>query len=113
MWAIFVALLVVAHVLPERFLALFAHEGHLCCSTQFVVLCFGVAFGTVEPLLAAWCTDCDLRVEYMFAETQRIGQVVCKTDNHLLLQHPYHVYYPAQTGAVLRLLNCTDAGVEC
>jgi hypothetical protein len=50
--AILVALLVIRHVLPERFLALFAHERDLHRLCERMRLRFGMTFRAVVPLLA-------------------------------------------------------------
>ena len=64
---VLVALLVIAHVLAERLLALLAEEGHLGRFAEAVVLGLGVALGAVEPLFAAGGADGDLGVENVFA----------------------------------------------
>ena len=67
MWTILIAFLVGRHVLPERLLALLAHESHLEGFGQWMGLRFSVAFRTVVPGFATGCSDGDLRVEDMFA----------------------------------------------
>ena len=74
MRAIFVALLVHRHVLPERLLALFAHECHLRRFCEAMRFGFGVAFCTVEPLLAARRTYRDLSIQDVFAATKHGGR---------------------------------------
>ena len=69
--AVLIALLVVRHILAERLLALLAHEGHLGRLPETVVLTLRVALSAVEPLLAAWRTDGDLRVQNVFAAIDR------------------------------------------
>lgn len=54
---VFVALLVVGHVLAKSFLALFANEHHLVRLLEFMILGFRMAFCTIKPLFAAWCTN--------------------------------------------------------
>lgn len=66
-WAEFIALLVVGHILAERLSAFLAHERHLGRLCQTMILFLGVAFGAIVPLLAAWCSDGDLRVQDVFA----------------------------------------------
>lgn len=68
MRAVFVTFLVRAHVLPKRTFAFLAKKGHFKRLRQLVIgLFFGVTFGTVEPLAATWCADCDLSVEDVLA----------------------------------------------
>ena len=67
MRTILVALLIRAHVLPERPTTLLAHEHHLGCLREPVRLRFGVTLCTVEPLLATWCTNRHLRIQDVFA----------------------------------------------
>jgi len=66
---ILIALLVLRHVLPERLLALLAHERHFNRPGQLVRLRLGVAFCAVVPLFAARRTDGDLRVQDVFAHS--------------------------------------------
>lgn len=54
-------------VLAEALLALFAGKGHVKGLHQRMLLAFGVALGTVEPLLAAWRSNGDLSVEDVLA----------------------------------------------
>lgn len=68
-----VALLVISHVFPERLLALLAHEGHLRRLLQPVILCLRVAFGTVEPLLAARSADSDLGIQDVFTHISKLS----------------------------------------
>lgn len=65
--AVLVAILVLTHVFAEHLFALFAREHHFHCLLKAVCLLLGVAFGTVEPLFAAWGANGDLRVEDVFA----------------------------------------------
>ena len=62
-----------ARVLAEGLFALLADEDHLEGLQQGVVFFFLVAFGAVEPLLAAGRADGDLGVEDVFAH----GVCVC------------------------------------
>ena len=77
MWAILVALLIHCHILPKRLLALLAHERHLVRLCQSMCLALSVAFSAVEPLLAAWGTDGDLRIEDMFTKMTGKSDVAC------------------------------------
>lgn len=67
MRAVLVTVLVLAHIFTEHFLAFFAREDHFHGLFEGVGFLFGVAFGAVEPLLAAGGADRDLRVENVFA----------------------------------------------
>jgi hypothetical protein len=62
MWAILVAVLVSGHVLAKGLLAFFTDEGHFCRSRKRMRLRLCMTFRAVEPLLAAWGADGDLRV---------------------------------------------------
>ena len=62
MWAVLVALIVLRHVLPERLLALLAHEDHLRSPCEPVCLRLRMTLSAVEPLFAAGRADGDLRV---------------------------------------------------
>jgi hypothetical protein len=62
MRTVLVALLVNGHVFSEGLLALFADEGHFRRPRKRMCLCLRVAFGAIEPLLAARGTDGDLRI---------------------------------------------------
>ena len=53
--AIFIALIVFTHVLPEGFLAFLAGEDHLCRLLQVVILRLGVTFCAIKPLFATRC----------------------------------------------------------
>lgn len=64
---VLVTLLVVGHVLAERFFALFTGKHHLGRPRQSMVLRFLVALGAIEPLLAAWRAYGDLCVQDVFA----------------------------------------------
>jgi hypothetical protein len=66
MRTILITLLVGGHILPERLLALFAHEYHLQCLSEGMCLRFTMAFGAVVPLFAAWGTDRDLNIQDVF-----------------------------------------------
>lgn len=63
---ILVTLFVRRHVLPKRLSTLFAHEHHVVGLRKSMRLLFGVAFGAIEPLLAAGCSDRNLGIEDMF-----------------------------------------------
>lgn len=65
--AVFIALLEFGDVFPEGFLALFADERHLRRFRQPVGLGFCVAFGTIEPKLAAGRADGNLGVQDVLA----------------------------------------------
>lgn len=67
MRAILIALLISRHVLSERLLAFLTQEMHLRCFRKLMRLLFGVALWAIEPLLAAWSADGDLRVQDMLA----------------------------------------------
>ncbi len=70
--AIFITFLIVIHVFPEGLLTLLAHKCHLSSLPQTMVLCLCVAFCTIEPLLAAGCSDGYLCIQYMFAVARQI-----------------------------------------
>jgi len=55
--AVLVAFLVRSHILPECLFALLAHECHLGRPREGVGLLLSVTFRTVEPQLAAGCTN--------------------------------------------------------
>lgn len=65
--AVLVALLEFRNVFPESFLAFLANERHLRRLCKFVGLCFCVAFGTIEPLLAAGRADGNLGIQDVLA----------------------------------------------
>jgi hypothetical protein len=67
MRAVLVSLLELLRVLAEALAALLASERHLERRLQWVRLRFVVAVGAVEPLVAAWRPDADLRVEDVLA----------------------------------------------
>lgn len=69
--AVLVALLKLLGVLAEALLALLARKRHFGGLGKRVVLGFGMAFGTVEPLLAAGTADRDLGVEDVLAAAER------------------------------------------
>jgi hypothetical protein len=75
-WAVLVTVLVHAHVLPERLLALLADECHLHRLRERMVLRLCVAFGAVEPLLAARRSDADLSVEDVLASRKRVSSTI-------------------------------------
>jgi hypothetical protein len=62
-----IALFVVRHVFTEGFSTFLAHERHFCGLPQLVILCLGVTFSAVEPLLATRRSYRDLCVEYVLA----------------------------------------------
>ena len=64
---VLIALIELRDVLPEGFLALLADECHLRRLCKPVRLCFCVALGTIEPLLAAGRTDGNLGIQDVLA----------------------------------------------
>jgi hypothetical protein len=64
---IFIGLIKIRAVFPEGLLALLTHESHLRRLCKSVGLGFCVAFGTIEPLLAAGRTDRNLSVQDVLA----------------------------------------------
>jgi hypothetical protein len=62
MWAVLVTLFVSGHVLAKRLLAFFTDEDHFCRSRKGMRLRLRMTFRAVEPLLATWGADRDLRV---------------------------------------------------
>ena len=64
---VFIALIEICDVFPEGFLALLTDEYHLRRLRKPVGLCFCVAFGTIEPLLAAGRTDGNLGIQDVLA----------------------------------------------
>ena len=64
---ILIALIEIRDVFPEGFLALFTDERHLRRLCKRVRLRFRVAFGAVEPLLAAGRTDGNLGIQDVLA----------------------------------------------
>lgn len=73
---ILVALLVRRHVLSERLFAFFTHEGHFGGFCESMCLWFSVAFSTIIPLFAAWCTNGDLSIEDVFTACVEDDQLV-------------------------------------
>lgn len=69
MRAVLVALIIFRHILSECFLAFFADEYHLRGLGQWMGLCLCMAFRAVVPLFAAGCSNGDLCVENVFAES--------------------------------------------
>jgi hypothetical protein len=65
--AVLIALIELRGVFPEGFLALFTHECHLRRLRKPVGLCFCVAFGAIEPLLAAGRADGNLGIQDVLA----------------------------------------------
>ena len=65
--AVLIALLEFRNVFPEGFLALLADERHLRRLCKPVRLGFCVAFGTIEPLLAAGRADGNLGIQDVLA----------------------------------------------
>jgi hypothetical protein len=64
---ILIALIEIRDVFPEGFLALLADECHLRRLCKLMRLRFCVAFGTIEPLLAAGRTDGNLGIQDVLA----------------------------------------------
>jgi len=67
MRTILIALIEIRDVFPEGFLALLADERHLRRLCKDVRLRFRVAFGAVEPLLAAGRADGNLGIQDVLA----------------------------------------------
>ena len=90
MWTILVALLVHLHILPERLLALLAHEDPLGSFPQTVVLRFSMAFRAIEPLPATRGAYGDLRVQDVLAgQTNGFNaQILLPRIARGLLRHP-------------------------
>ena len=65
--AVLVALVELRDIFPEGFLALLADERHLCRLRESVGLRFCVAFGAIEPLLAAGRADGNLGIQDVLA----------------------------------------------
>ena len=70
MGAVLICFFELKDVLAEHLLADFTGKYHLCGFFEFVVRHFVVAFGTVEPLFAAWSTDSSLHVENVLAHDE-------------------------------------------
>lgn len=76
--AVLVAVLKLAGVFPEAFLALLAGEYHFEALQQRVVSRLGVALCAVEPFFAARRADRDLGVEDVFAAGKARRQRRCR-----------------------------------
>lgn len=67
LWTVFIALFECEHILPEDLFALLAGKYHLIGLFERVIFHFVVAVCTIEPFLAAGCTDGRLDVEDVLA----------------------------------------------
>lgn len=72
MWTVLVTLIILRHIFPKSLFAFLASKRHLHGFRQSVILGFGVTFSAIVPLLAAWCANGYLRVQYVFAGQKRI-----------------------------------------
>ena len=57
----------ITHFFSENLSALFTSEDHFVTLLKLMILGGLVAFGAVEPFLAAWGSDCYLGVHNVFA----------------------------------------------
>jgi hypothetical protein len=74
MGTVLIALVIFGHVLPERFLALFADERHIVRFPQRVAFGLCVALCAVEPLLAAGGADRYLSIQDVFTATDMVRE---------------------------------------
>jgi len=69
MRAVLISFFVLLYIFAEYLLALLACEDEFHGLLQLVIFApqIFVAVWAVEPLLAAWCSDCNLSIHNMFA----------------------------------------------